>query len=132
MGRATVVLLLILAAGRTLPVEAQGLLPRTLDGSRSHVTLRLSGMGNDSLAQQRYLPPGDYWKATGKRDHRWEGMAIGGIVFGIAGAWLAHGLCNLEPAEGSCFGQTLAGGLVGGALGLGVGALVGALIPKGL
>ncbi|HXF96113.1 MAG TPA: hypothetical protein VNI61_08410 [Gemmatimonadales bacterium] len=64
-------------------------------------------------------------------DHRWEGVVIGGVSLGIAGAIIAHGFCDYEGGRRSgCFGRTVAGGLVGAAAGAGLGGLIGGLIPK--
>ncbi len=72
------------------------------------------------------------WDRNG-RDYRWEGLAIGAAVLGIAGAVVGHELCSESDAaqRGSCAGATVGAGLVGAALGAVVGVILGARIKKG-
>jgi hypothetical protein len=72
-------------------------------------------------------------------DYRYEGLAVGGLVFGALGAWLGSrefvGPCPLVPgAECSGnrdrLGNGIAVGLVGAAVGGGLGYLVGRFSPK--
>jgi hypothetical protein len=69
-------------------------------------------------------------------DYRYEGLALGGIVFGLAGAWMgseAPDACPMEPGV-DCgrdrLGNAVVLGLAGAALGGGLGYLIGRLSPK--
>jgi hypothetical protein len=71
-----------------------------------------------------------------QRDHRYEGLLVGGLVLGVAGAWAGSqisGGCALSPPD-SCYndrvGSAVALGLLGAAVGGGLGYLVGRLSPK--
>ncbi len=61
-------------------------------------------------------------------DYRWEGLALGAGLVGLAGALLLHGVC--EENE-SCTGHTIGGFAMGALVGGVVGGLVGGSIPKG-
>ena len=61
-------------------------------------------------------------------DYRWEGLAIGAGVFGLAGALLLHGTCEAEEA---CTGPAVGGFVLGAVVGGVTGGLVGSVIPKG-
>jgi hypothetical protein len=69
-----------------------------------------------------------------KRDHRYEGLAIGGLALGALGAWMGSGSaasadCLLEPGAGcgdsEQLGQAILGGLVGAAIGGSLGYVIG-------
>ena len=62
------------------------------------------------------------------RDYRWEGLALGAAVVGVAGALLMHGTCE---ANESCTRPTVGGFALGAVVGGVVGGLVGANISKG-
>jgi hypothetical protein len=71
-----------------------------------------------------------------RRDYRYEGLLIGGLVLGVAGAWVGSqisGGCTLSPG-GSCYndrvGTAVGLGLVSAAVGGGLGYLIGRLSPK--
>jgi hypothetical protein len=72
-----------------------------------------------------------------RRDYRHEGLLIGGLVLGVAGAWAGSqisGGCSLSPG-GGCYnndrvGQAVALGLLGAVVGGGFGYLIGRLSPK--
>jgi hypothetical protein len=71
-----------------------------------------------------------------RRDYRYEGLAFGGIAFGVLGAWVGSRLsvaCPTVPGA-ECntdrLGNAVALGLVGAAAGGGLGYLVGRLSPK--
>lgn len=69
-------------------------------------------------------------------DYRYEGLAFGGFVFGVAGAWAGSRIsagCLLEPGvpcPSNKAENAVALGLAGAALGGGLGYLVGRLSPK--
>lgn len=93
---------------------------------QSLTSVVLVGQQPDSISQSR----GDY---------RYEGLAFGGLAFGVMGAWLGsrdyQGICPLG-SDGSCdgngdqLGNGIAFGLVGAALGGGLGYLVGRASAK--
>ena len=67
------------------------------------------------------------------RDHRYEGLLIGGIAAGVLGAWMGSSIstsdCLTQPG-GGCgrtdrSGTALVGGLVGAAFGCGLGYIIG-------
>lgn len=64
------------------------------------------------------------------RDHRWEGLAIGAAVAGIAGILMADALCTPDSGTDSCLGPVLGSGLVGAVVGGVLGGLIGSAIPK--
>ena len=71
-----------------------------------------------------------------RRDYRYEGLALGGIVFGTAGAWIGWNVavgCPLVPGadcEPDRVGNAVAAGLAGVAVGGGLGYLVGRFSSK--
>jgi hypothetical protein len=70
---------------------------------------------------ERQIRP-TYWK---------EGALIGGIVGGVGGALLGHGLCEMsEDFDKNCIGSVLLGGVLGAALLAVPGALIGGQFPK--
>jgi hypothetical protein len=84
------------------------------------------------------LGPADDTLGVPRRDYRYEGLAFGGLVFGVAGAWLGSRnfeTCVLEPGGdcgdgGNHIVRAAAVGLAGAAVGGGLGYLVGRLSPK--
>ena len=64
---------------------------------------------------------------TADRDHRWEGIVLGGLLVGLGGALLGNSLCE---AEEDCTRPTVGIGLIGATLGVVVGGIVGSTIPK--
>jgi hypothetical protein len=71
-----------------------------------------------------------------RRDYRYEGLLIGGLVLGVAGAWAGSqisGGCALS-AGNSCYndrvGTTVGLGLLGAVVGGGFGYLIGRLSPR--
>lgn len=71
--------------------------------------------------------------AVKAKDYRWEGMAIGAGVVGIAGGLIAHGLCtDSDTADhGDCTGRTIGGALLGAGVGAVAGVFLGSFIHKG-
>ena len=71
-----------------------------------------------------------------RRDYRYEGLLIGGLALGAAGAWIGSQIrdaCPTEPGvecDSDRLGTAVALGLVGAAVGGGVGYLVGRLSAK--
>jgi hypothetical protein len=65
--------------------------------------------------------------AASSRDYRWEGLAIGAAVVGVAGALLLHGTCDDNE---SCTGPTVGGFALGAVVGGVTGGLIGANIAK--
>ena len=68
------------------------------------------------------------------KDHRFLGLAVGGVVLGTAGALLVRWACvnySPDPPGSSCAPQTLAGGAVGAVVGGMLGYLVGLGIRAG-
>jgi hypothetical protein len=71
-----------------------------------------------------------------RRDYRYEGLLIGGLVLGVAGAWAGSqisGGCALSPGN-SCYndkvGTAVGLGLLSAVVGGGFGYLIGRLSPK--
>jgi hypothetical protein len=97
------------------------------------------------LSGQHAKAPFERWEASRtlpdtvlapRRDYRYEGLLIGGLALGAAGAWAGSqisGGCALSP-NNSCYhdriGTAVALGLLSAAVGGGVGYLVGRLSPK--
>ena len=80
----------------------------------------------------RRFPPDTLTGA--KRDHRYEGLVIGGLALGTLGAWMNSGVassadCLLEPGArcggSDALGPTILGGLVGAAIGGSIGYVIG-------
>jgi hypothetical protein len=72
--------------------------------------------------------------ATAKaHDYRWEGLAIGAGVLGVAGGVIANGLCTDSDSanNGDCTGGTIGGALLGAGVGAVVGVFLGSLFEKG-
>ena len=71
-----------------------------------------------------------------RRDYRYEGLLVGGLALGAAGAWIGSQIkpaCPLEPSnecDGGSLGDAVAVGLVGAAVGGGFGYLIGRLSGK--
>ena len=63
-------------------------------------------------------------------DHRYEGAAIGALVFGLGGAYLVGGLCASSDNSDNCGIAALKAGIGLGALGALTGALIGAQFSK--
>jgi hypothetical protein len=88
--------------------------------------LQLAPLRSVSIEAPRDTVPAQirptYWK---------EGLIIGGLLGGISGALLGHGLCeDSDSAVKHCTGSLLVGGLLGAAI-LGIpGALIGGQFPK--
>jgi hypothetical protein len=69
---------------------------------------------------------------TNARPTNWrEGGIVGAVIFGLALASLAGGLCASSDTDQDCTGATLLGAAAGGGMGFVIGALVGGLFPKG-
>jgi hypothetical protein len=105
------------------------------------------------LSGQHAGVPFEQWEASGipalagtgvqadtalapRRDYRYEGLLLGGLVLGVAGAWVGSqisGPCTLSPGS-SCYndrvGTAVGLGLVSAVVGGGIGYLVGRLSPK--
>jgi hypothetical protein len=68
------------------------------------------------------------------RDYRWEGVVIGGVLLGAAGAFVASGFCNQGNqdigADKGCAGPTVLGFFFGATIGVVTGGLIGSAIPK--
>jgi hypothetical protein len=70
---------------------------------------------------QRQIRP-TYWK---------EGALVGGVVGGVGGAFLGHGLCEMSDEIGrNCTGSLFLGGVLGAALLAVPGTLIGGQFPK--
>lgn len=71
-----------------------------------------------------------------RRDYRYEGLFLGGLTLGAAGAWIGSQITEACPTEPGIecgsdrLGTALAVGLVGAAVGGGLGYLVGRLSAK--
>jgi hypothetical protein len=106
------------------------------------------------LSGQRASAPLEQWKASPlspsassqsrgepetmspRRDYRYEGLLIGGLVLGAAGAWAGSQIgtsCALS-VNGTCdndkLGSAVGLGLISAVVGGGVGYLIGRLSPK--
>jgi hypothetical protein len=74
--------------------------------------------------------------ASPRGDYRYEGLALGGLSFGVAGVLVGRGLavgCPTVPGadcEPDRLGNAITLGLVGAAVGGGLGYLIGRLSPK--
>jgi len=76
-------------------------------------------------------PPNLPSPAEYKRTHWKEGAIVGGLLLGLGGAALAHGLCaQSDTGREDCGGKALEGFVFGGATGFAIGALLGGLFPK--
>ena len=118
--------LLLLSLALTLPVrgaQAQARIGPTAVQLRAAADLRAIS----EAAQAETLPQTGYAEAPA-RDYRWEGLAIGAGVVGVAGALLLHSTCEADEA---CTGPTVAGFALGAVVGGVTGGLVGSSIPKG-
>ncbi|MGH9959286.1 MAG: hypothetical protein ACREBC_19540 [Pyrinomonadaceae bacterium] len=74
----------------------------------------------------------DFATDTVERDHRWEGLVIGGLLLGSGAAYVGNRLCNDDNiAERHCTGSTVGSGLVGAVVGSVTGGLMGARSPNG-
>ncbi|HSD33666.1 MAG TPA: hypothetical protein VLB49_17250 [Gemmatimonadales bacterium] len=62
--------------------------------------------------------------------YTWEGVVLGGLVFGALGARLSD-LCGLSDQPGGCGGAMLIGVLGGATIGAVVGGIIGSGIEKG-
>jgi hypothetical protein len=118
----------LLVAGLLLSVPVRGAHAQS-SIARSDVQLRaaaaLRGM---SESRQTGEIPGSGYAEASARDYRWEGLAIGAAVLGVAGALILHSTCEADEA---CTGPTVGGFLLGVVVGGVAGGLVGGLIPKG-
>jgi hypothetical protein len=80
--------------------------------------------------------PANEAKSEDLGDYRHEGLALGGLVLGVAGAWIGSRISNGCPLEAgvSCPSdkaeQAVGLGVAGAVLGGGLGYLVGRLSPK--
>lgn len=90
------------------------------------------------LGQHARVPfePWDASSSLRQRDYRYEGLLVGGLVLGVAGAWAGSqisGGCVLSPGnsrDNDRVGSAVALGLLDAAVGGGLGSLVGRLSPK--
>lgn len=115
MKLANVVSIAIAATLFAANLGAQRLPPAGFTGVRP----RLSALRqSDTVPQREVHEVGDY---------TWEGVAIGGVVFGALGVSLSH-MCGLSDQPGSCKGATLTGLLAGAT----VGAVLGGMIRSGI
>ena len=72
--------------------------------------------------------------APAARDHRYEGLLIGGVAVGALGAWMGAGIsastdCLIQPG-GGCgredhVGSAVVGGLIGAVIGGSLGYVIG-------
>jgi hypothetical protein len=98
-------------------LDAQRLCPAEFPGFRP----RLSALQHaDTAPKPEVRKRGDY---------TWEGVAIGGVVFGALGVSLSH-MCGLSDQPGSCKGATLTGLLAGATVGVVLGGMIGSGIKK--
>lgn len=76
--------------------------------------------GDDRPEPAGSIPP-TYWQ---------EGALVGGLIVGILGAGLGHGLCGYANSETNCIPALITGGLIGATLGGTIGALIGGQFSK--
>ena len=118
------VLALIAIGGVPTPVAAQ-----RLDAVR--LPPRLVLPFRSSLTAPADVPPNLPSPAEYRRTHWKEGAIVGGLLLGLGGAALAHGLCTQsDTRREDCGGKALEGFVFGGATGFAIGALLGGLFPK--
>jgi hypothetical protein len=85
---------------------------------------------------ERFTPSAGHWADTPARDYRYEGLAIGGLVFGTLGAILGSKVsvaCPTEPGiqcNPKRLERAVTLGLVSGAFGAALGYAVGRVSPK--
>lgn len=103
------------SAAQQLPVYRQSaaILVNETHGARLH---SLTAVERRALQEQ-----------TKRKDHRYVGAIIGGVLFGGLAFLASEGLCD----ERSCTGRSVLAGLGWGAAGAIAGALIGAAIPRG-
>jgi hypothetical protein len=114
------------------------LLPGIFIGRLEAQSARFAGYGPAHFSESRWRPSlgsaHPSTSATAKaHDYRWEGLAIGAGVLGVAGGVIANGLCTDSDSanHGDCTGRTIGGALLGAAVGAVVGVFLGSLFEKG-
>jgi len=117
MKRANALSTAIVAALFAANLHAQRLPPAGFTSFRP----RLSALRQPDTAPKR-----EPHKAA---DYTWEGVAIGGVVFGALGVSLSH-MCGLSDQPGSCKGAELTGLLAGATVGVVLGGMIGSGIKK--
>ena len=108
----------ILTLATTARVEGQRLRPAEFPQFRPRVLM---------LQQPGTSPKPEVYHGE---TYTWEGVVLGGLVFGALGARMS-GLCGLSDQPGGCGGATLIGVLGGATIGAVLGGIIGSGIEKG-
>ena len=122
MGSVIMLVVVPLSVGYSQRLTPAFFFPRTSPSPAS--TSSPSGSGNLALQS------GAAW--GNPKDHRWEGVAFGGVLGALGMAVAAQVLCAHanESSGQSCFGTTIGFAALGGTVGVVLGGFIGSAIPK--